>query len=586
MDINAYLNAHEKKSLLRFLTCGSVDDGKSTLIGRLLYDSRLIFEDQLAALKKDSDKNGTTGAGEIDYALLLDGLKAEREQGITIDVAYRYFATPKRKFIIADCPGHEQYTRNMATGASTADLAIILIDARYGVITQTRRHSFIVSLLGIRNVVVAVNKMDLVDYSEERFNEIQRDFLEFARELDIPHLYFMPISALKGSNVVNRSPELTPYYRGPSLLELLETVDVGQERNLDDFRYSVQYVIRPDLNFRGFAGTVASGIVNKGDEVVVLPSGRRSKVREIVTADGNLDYAFAPQSVTLTLADEIDVSCGDWIVKADNQPLQGAVFRAHLIWMTQDELQPGRDYLIRHGAAFIKGRIREITRQIDINTLRHTRADSLPLNGIAEVIVETTRPLHFDPYRKNRATGRFIVVDPVTNATSGAGMIIDAVNPQDHLPSRVGEYWNGHITPEARARSQRHRGGVIALAGQGAPVIAAALEEKLFQLHVSSYALSISGQANDPAGKFEKLIDIARAFADSGVILITALSPEFVGRSDELGALLISVDGGAPDNCALRLTAGEKMEDKLEEITRFLIEKRYLPDYHVWSYSI
>jgi sulfate adenylyltransferase large subunit len=585
MDINAYLNEHENKSLLRLLTCGSVDDGKSTLIGRLLYDSRLIFEDQLAALKKDSDKNGTTGAGEIDYALLLDGLKAEREQGITIDVAYRYFATPKRKFIIADCPGHEQYTRNMATGASTADLAVILIDARYGVITQTRRHSFIVSLLGIRHVVVAVNKMDLVDYSEARFEEIRRDFQEFSRELDIPNLYFMPISALKGTNVVDRSTALTPYYQGPSLLELLETVDLGQDRNLDDFRFSVQYVIRPDLNFRGFAGTVASGVIRKDDEVVVLPSGKRSRIREIVTADGNLDYAFASQSVTLALADEIDVSCGDWIVKPDNLPLRNHLFRAHLIWMTQDELRPGKTYLLHHGSSFVKGRVREISRQIDVNTLERTRADALALNGIAEVVIETTRPICFDPYKRNRGTGRFILIDPVSNTTGGAGMIIEAVNPVNSLPSRIPGYWNGAVTPSVRAGSQRHRGGVVVLAGEGAPAIAAALEEKLFHLHVGSYALSVAAQGKEQGGKLENLGEIARAFADGGLLFITALPPGVAAVPGVSGALTVAV-GDALESSDLRLEPGDELEYKIEKITGLLVEKQYLPDYRFWSYSI
>lgn len=581
MDINAYLNAHENKTLLRFLTCGSVDDGKSTLIGRLLYDSKLIFEDQLAALRKDSDKNGTAGAGEIDYALLLDGLKAEREQGITIDVAYRYFSTPKRKFIIADCPGHEQYTRNMATGASTADLAIILIDARHGVITQTRRHSFIVSLLGIRNVVVAVNKMDLVDYREQRFNEIRDDFLEFSKELDIPHLHFIPLSALKGVNVVEKSPGLTPYYRGPALLELLENAEAGQGGNLDDFRYNVQYVIRPDLDFRGFAGTVASGVVRINDEVMVLPSGKRSRVREIVTADGNLEYAFAPQSVTLTLADEIDVSAGDWIVKPDNPPQQSTLFRADLIWMTQDELKPGRNYLIRHGSAFVKGRIREISSRIDVNTLERSKAASLGLNGIAEVVVETMRPLHFDPYARNRATGRFIVIDPVSNATAGAGIILAAADGDAWLESRLPGFWNGGVTPSERAGAHRHRGGIVAIGGRGAARLAAALEERLFHLHVNAYALGVA-EETDPAG-YDRLLETARAFADAGIIFVTALPPELSDGGE--GILTVSIGENAA-GAALNLGAGEKIDDKIEKIIGLLIEKQYLPDYHVWNYNI
>ncbi len=586
IDIKSYLDAHEKKSLLRFLTCGSVDDGKSTLIGRLLYDSKLIFEDQLAALKKDSDKNGTTGAGEIDYALLLDGLKAEREQGITIDVAYRYFATPKRKFIIADCPGHEQYTRNMATGASTADLAIILIDARYGVITQTRRHSFIVSLLGIRNVVVAVNKMDLVDYSEERFNEIKRDYLAFAAGLDIPNLHVMPLSALKGTNVVEKS-DLTPYYDGPPLLEYLETVDIGNERNLEDFRFNVQYVIRPDLDFRGFAGTVGSGVVRPGDEIVALPSGKRSRVEAIVTSEGKLDYAFAGQAVTLTLEDEIDVSRGDWLVHAANPPQESAAIRANLIWMTQDELKPGKIYLIRHGANFVKGRIREITRKIDVNTLERSDADHLALNEIAEAVIEITLPLFFDPYRKNRSTGRFIVVDPISNATAGAGMIIGAeASGAAKLPSRLDPgLSNGLVSPKQRAGAQRHRGGIVAIAGPDSPALAAALEEKLFALHVGSYSLSPAEGVADREKYLAKIAETARFFADAGVLFVTGVAAGEAARFAGPGTVTVAVrDADIAADLTLAARAGT--EEQLETIVNFLIEKAYLPNYHAWSYSI
>jgi len=582
MNINQYLNEHENKSLLRILTCGSVDDGKSTLIGRLLYDSKLIFEDQLAALQKDSDKNGTTGAGEIDYALLLDGLKAEREQGITIDVAYRYFATPKRKFIIADCPGHEQYTRNMATGASTADLAIILIDARYGVITQTRRHSFIVSLLGIRNVVVAVNKMDLVDYSVERFESIRDDFLTFAKELDIPHLNFIPLSALKGVNVVTPDRSLTPYYTGPALLEHLESVDIGEGKNLQDFRYSIQHVIRPNLDFRGFAGTVGSGVIRVDDPVTILPSGKQSHIKEIVTFDGKLDSAFASQAVTLTLTDEIDASCGDWIVKSDNLPLESTVFKANLIWMTQQELRPGDNYLLHHGSTFVKARVKEISRRININTLERENADALPLNGIAEVVVEVTKPLFFDPYRKNRATGRFILIDLLSNATAGAGMIIDQVRPQDLLPSRVDGFFNGKVTPQARATRQRHRGGVVLFAGPNAPVAAAALEEKLFALHVNSYALSGNESVKVPAAA---LAVTARAFADAGVIFISALDRADETKNFPDGSLHISLDGALPD-AQLELNSRDDLEQSLAKIIILLTAKHYLPDSQSWSYSI
>src|SRR4051812_9366752 len=345
-DIQAYLDRNQRKELLRFLTCGSVDDGKSTLIGRLLHDTKGIYEDQLAAVKRDSVKHGTTGSGEVDLALLTDGLKAEREQGITIDVAYRYFSTDKRKFIIADTPGHEQYTRNMATGASTCQLAIILIDARHGVMPQTRRHSFIVSLLGIKHVVVAINKMDLVDFSEAAFNRIRDDYAGFVAKLDIADLQFIPMSALNGDNVVDKSPAM-PWYHGPPLLSHLETVHIASDRNLHDMRFPVQYVLRPNLNFRGFSGTLASGIVRRGDEVMALPSGKRSKVKSIVTWEGEPDEAFSPQAITVTLEDEIDVSRGDMLVRPDNQPHVSSQIEAMIVWMAEKPFSPGRSYWIK-----------------------------------------------------------------------------------------------------------------------------------------------------------------------------------------------------------------------------------------------
>ena len=345
IDIKTFLDNDEKKDLLRFLTAGSVDDGKSTLIGRLLFDSKKIYEDQLDALERDSKRVGNAG-DHIDYALLLDGLKAEREQGITIDVAYRYFSTNKRKFIIADTPGHEQYTRNMITGGSTANLAVILVDARTGVITQTKRHSFLVSLLGIKHVVLAVNKMDLVDFSEERFNEIVTEYKQFVSKLNIPDVQYIPLSALEGDNVVKKS-DRTPWYKGKSLLDFLETVEIGTDQNFDDFRYPVQYVLRPNLDFRGFSAKVASGVVHKGDEVMVLPSMKKTKVKEIVTYDGNLDYAFPPQSVTLTLEDEIDISRGDMLVHPDNLPLIGRTFEAMLVWMDEEDMDVNKQFFIK-----------------------------------------------------------------------------------------------------------------------------------------------------------------------------------------------------------------------------------------------
>jgi len=420
-DINAYLAQHEQKELLRFLTCGSVDDGKSTLIGRLLYDSKMIYEDQLAAVQADSTKHGTTGEA-VDLALLVDGLQAEREQGITIDVAYRYFSTTKRKFIIADTPGHEQYTRNMATGASTCDLAIILIDARYGVVTQTRRHSYIASLLGIKHIVVAVNKMDLLDFSESVFEKIKADYLGFSKKLGMENVFFVPISALNGDNVVNRS-ESSPWYQGETLMEILENVPVAADKNFSDFRFPVQYVNRPNLNFRGFCGNIASGVVNVGDAIKALPSGKTSTVKSIVTFDGDLQEAFAGQAVTLTLDTEIDISRGDVIVlEKDAVPLSNHL-KAHIVWMTEKVLQPNSEYLFKFASKTVSGQVEAIDYRIDVNTQAHTQVDQLQLNDIAVVDVVLTQPVVADTYKANRATGAFIVIDRLTNITVGAGMV-------------------------------------------------------------------------------------------------------------------------------------------------------------------
>lgn len=424
MDIEAFLDQHEKKDLLRFLTCGSVDDGKSTLIGRLLADSKTLFDDQLSTLRKDSEKHGTTGSGEIDYALLLDGLKAEREQGITIDVAYRYFATPRRKFIIADTPGHEQYTRNMATGASTASLAIILIDARHGVVTQTRRHTFIVSLLGIRHLIVAINKMDLVGYEEAVYTRIRDDFLAFATPLGVPDIVTIPLSALKGDNVVEPSRHME-WYQGATLLATLEEVDLSQDVNQTEFRFPVQHVIRPHLNFRGFAGSIASGLVRKGDRLRALPSGKEACVRAIVTADGNLEEAFAPQAVTLELDREIDISSGDMLVHPDQPPQLSQQVEAMVVWMTEDLLKEGMTYFLRQAGRTVKARVERVAHAIDVNTLEKRSTRTLGLNEIGHLLITTTKPLYFDPYSRNRATGGFILIHPITNATVAAGMIAD-----------------------------------------------------------------------------------------------------------------------------------------------------------------
>lgn len=422
-DILSYLDQHEKKDMLRFLTCGSVDDGKSTLIGRLLHDSKMIFEDQLAAITKDSKKVGTTGE-KVDLALLVDGLQSEREQGITIDVAYRYFSTDKRKFIIADTPGHEQYTRNMVTGASTCDLAIILVDARAGVKTQTRRHSFLVSLLGIKHVIVAVNKMDLMDFSEEVYENIKKDYIEFSKQLNIPDITFVPLSALDGDNVVNNS-ENTPWYKGPVLMNMLENIKISEDNNVSDFRFPVQYVNRPNLNFRGFAGTVVSGQISVGDDVTTLPSGKSSKVKSIVNFEGEQPYAYTPQATTITLEDEIDISRGDMIVKSDNIPLHGSSYKTHLVWMDEQPMIPNKQYGFKFATKFVPGSVSKIDHLIDVNTMENTESVHMNLNEIAVGDIKLTQPVACDPYDKNRSTGAFIIIDRLTNGTVGAGMIID-----------------------------------------------------------------------------------------------------------------------------------------------------------------
>jgi len=422
-DILGYLAQHENKDMLRFLTCGSVDDGKSTLIGRLLHDSKMIYEDQLAAITKDSKKSGTTGE-KVDLALLVDGLQSEREQGITIDVAYRYFSTDKRKFIIADTPGHEQYTRNMVTGASTCDLAIILVDAREGVKTQTKRHSFLASLLGIKHVIVAVNKMDLMEYSEAVYANIKAQYAEFAQQLNIDDIQFIPLSALEGDNVVNLSSQ-TPWYTGPTLMSLLENIEVKRTLNRNDFRFPVQYVNRPNLNFRGFSGTVVSGEISVGDAVTTLPSGKTSKIKSIVTFEGELERAGPQSAITITLEDEIDISRGDMIVKSDNLPLQGAQFSSHLVWMDEAALIPNKQYNFKFAAQTVAGGVSNIDYLIDVNTLEQKDAVHMQLNEIAKVGIKLTQSVACDAYTRNRQTGAFIMIDRLTNATVGAGMIID-----------------------------------------------------------------------------------------------------------------------------------------------------------------
>ncbi len=431
-SIREYLDADERKSLLRLLTAGSVDDGKSTLIGRLLFDSKKLYEDQLQALERDSKRVGNAGAGEIDYALLLDGLKAEREEGITIDVAYRYFSTNLRKFIIADTPGHEQYTRNMITGGSTANLAIILVDARTGVITQTRRHTFLVSLLGIKHIVLAVNKMDLVDFSEEVFNKIKGEYLELTNQLGIEDVTCFPISAKEGDNVVEKS-ERTPWFDGTSLLQYLETVPIDQDRNMQDFRFPVQYVLRPNLDFRGFSGKVASGVIRKGDEIMALPSRKTSRVKSIVTYEGELDYAFCPQCVTITLEDEIDISRGEMLVKPDNLPFIGRHIQSKLVWMDEEPMDRSKQFFLKANTNTTRATISAIDYRIDVNTMEHLEGKDFKLNEIGQVQITTAKTLFFDAYKQNRATGAFILIDPITNNTCAVGMIEKQLDEADLL---------------------------------------------------------------------------------------------------------------------------------------------------------
>jgi sulfate adenylyltransferase subunit 1 len=430
-DIEAYLKVHENKDLLRFLTCGNVDDGKSTLIGRLLYDSKLIYEDQMAAIEKDSQKFNTTDEA-FDLALLVDGLQSEREQGITIDVAYRYFSTDKRKFIIADTPGHEQYTRNMVTGASTCELAIVMVDARYGIQTQTRRHSYICSLLGIKHIIVAINKMDLMDYSQDVYQKIKADYREMAKNFNIDDIRFVPISALKGDNVVTPSENMD-WYPGATLMKLLETVKVDQDKNLDQMRFPVQYVNRPNLDFRGFCGTLASGTIHPGDEVTALPSGKSSKVKSIYTHDGDLDVSYPGQAITITLEDEIDVSRGDMIVHKGHEPVVTNKLDAHVVWMDENPLRTHKEYTFKFATKSCSGRVTDIAHKVDVNTLEQHAQDSesLDLNEIGFMSISLTDKVAVDEYRVLPQTGAFIIIDRFTNVTVGAGVVYSTAESLD-----------------------------------------------------------------------------------------------------------------------------------------------------------
>jgi adenylyl-sulfate kinase len=545
MNIKEFLDQDQKKDLLRLLTAGSVDDGKSTLIGRLLFDSKKLYEDQLSALKRDSKREGHAGE-EIDYALLLDGLKAEREQGITIDVAYRYFSTSKRKFIIADTPGHEQYTRNMITGGSTANLAILLADARKGVITQTKRHTYLASLLGIKHVVLAVNKMDLVDFKQEVFEQICEDYRAFTTQLDIPDITFIPVSALKGDNVVDLSDKM-PWYHGQSLLEFLETVHISSDRNYEDFRYPVQYVIRPDLQYRGFAGKVASGIVRQGDEVMVLPSGKISRVKEITTYEGNLKEAFPPQAISISLEDEIDVSRGNMLVHPDNVPKMERHFEAMLVWMDETPMDPYTNFYIKHNTHSTKARLDKIQYRVDVNTLEKSDVDFFKLNEIGRVVITTTEPLYFDAYRKNRQTGAFILIDPVSHNTVAVGMILDKVS-SDSLPSRITDKERQHIVQQGSLVSMVERERrydqkaqtiwITGLHGSGKNELAYALERELFNqgkivvvFDGKSIRAGLSKELDyspaDRAEHLRRVAHICKLLNDQGIICIASfISPK------------------------------------------------------------
>jgi len=535
-DIEAYLAEHERKDLLRFLTCGSVDDGKSTLIGRLLHDSKMIYEDQLASLEADSTTQGTTG--ELpDLALLTDGLKAEREQGITIDVAYRYFSTARRKFIIADTPGHEQYTRNMVTGASTCQLAIILIDARHGVLAQTKRHTYIASLLGIRNVVVAVNKMDIADWSEKRYNEICDEYRDFAKSLDLVDPYFLPMSALLGDNVVDRSTNMD-WFTGPTLMEHLETVDVEFGVDLERFRLPVQMVVRPNLDFRGFAGTVSSGVIRPGDRVASMPSGVTSTIERIVTFDGDLDVAGPGRAVTVTLTDEIDVSRGDLLIKADDKPLRAHDIDAMIVWMDEGTLEAGRQYLLQSSNGMSNASVTAIRHRVDINTLERETTASLNLNDIAQCAITSDRELLFDPYGQNRQTGSFILVDRLTNATVAAGMIVGASSGWDQSPESSLTRQVSNIGPEERAARLGQQPCTVLLTGlsaAGKSTIATALSRRLFDLGKTGIRLDgenvrlgisrdLGFSAQERSENLRRVSEMARLVNRQGIIAVAALA--------------------------------------------------------------
>jgi bifunctional enzyme CysN/CysC len=532
-DIQAYLKSHEHKSLLRFITCGSVDDGKSTLIGRLLYESKMIFEDQLSALEADSKKVGTQN-GELDFALLVDGLAAEREQGITIDVAYRFFSTDRRKFIVADTPGHEQYTRNMVTGASTAEVAVILIDARKGVLTQTRRHSYIVSLLGIKHVVLAINKMDLVGYSQQIFDAIVAEYRDFAAQIGLENIVPVPLSALRGDNMLERSSN-TPWYEGPTLMSYLETVEIEDDLQQRPFRLPVQWVNRPNQDFRGFAGTIASGVIRKGDAIRVLPSGRQSKVARIVTHDGDLEMAVAGQSITLALTDEVDVSRGDVLAASESPPAVADQFQATIIWMHDEPMLPGRPYLIKIGARIVTGSITAPRHKVNVNTLEHLAAKQLELNEIGVCNLSLDQAVPFDPYTENRETGGFILIDKISHDTVGAGLLSFALRRAENI------HWQAlDVNKHARAALKGQRACVLwftGLSGAGKSTVANIVEKRLHALGRHTYTLdgdNVRHGLNKDLGftdvdrveNIRRVAEVSKLMVDAGlIVLVSFISP-------------------------------------------------------------
>jgi bifunctional enzyme CysN/CysC len=534
-DIEKYLERHEKKSLLRFITCGSVDDGKSTLIGRLLYDSKMLFEDQIAAMEADSRKWGTQG-DNIDFALLVDGLAAEREQGITIDVAYRFFSTDSRKFIVADTPGHEQYTRNMVTGASTADAAVLMVDARKGVLTQTKRHSYLVSLIGIQHICVAINKMDLVDYTEKTYQRIVDDYLAFAEQIGIKNVTFIPVSAFKGHNITTRSEKM-PWYNGPTLMGWLETVEVDEERaQRGPFRLPVQWVNRPDLDFRGFSGTIAGGKVKPGDRIRVQPSGKESTVARIVTLDGDLSEAVAGQSVTITLKDEVDISRGDLISQADSPAGVADQFEVALVWMHEEQLLPGRFYLMKMGTQTVTASVMDVKYQVNVNTLEHTAAKTLGLNAIGVCTLNLDRPIGFDPYTDNRDTGGFILIDRMTNATVGAGMVHFALRRSQNVHVQ-----HTDVNKDARCKLNGQKSCVVwftGLSGSGKSTISNLLEKRLYAMGHRTYLLDGDNMRHglnkdlgftdtDRVENIRRVAEVAKLMVDAGLIVMTAFISPF-----------------------------------------------------------